>query len=128
MKNQIFIELCVQDIDSNIDFFTTIFGFSCDKNKEGFAELHYEDSRMLLNIEKNYKEGHHFSNKINQDSNGYGVEIGIQVSDIEEIHTEAKKHSMVKAITEVREQPWGSKDFRIVTKDNYYLRITQKMA
>lgn len=126
MKNQIFTELCVKEIDKNIDFFTTILGFSLLKKEANFAELNYGDSRMLLNVKENYLEGHHFFNRIDQANNGYGIEIGIQVSNLGDVYEKGKGHPAIRSMTEIKEQNWDSKDFRIVTVDNYYLRITQK--
>jgi NAD(P)H-dependent FMN reductase len=123
----IFPELYVQSIKDNIKFFTDVLGFTLIRDENDFAELKLNDSILLLNAYADDVEGHFFHNKINQNTNGIGVEIGIFVNDIETIYHKAKESNFYREITPLKEQAWKMIDFRIVTHDNYYLRVTQRI-
>ena len=122
----IFPELYVQDLQLNIRFFTEIFNFKLIRDEGDFAELHYGNSILLLNSYAGDVEGHFFFGKIDQQSNGIGVELGIFVDDIYSIYEKIQQFSNIKSLTELKKQDWGMTDFRIITIDNYYLRITTR--
>jgi catechol 2,3-dioxygenase-like lactoylglutathione lyase family enzyme len=122
----IFPELYVQDVQHNIRFFTEALNFKLIRDEGDFAELHLGTSILLLNGYAGDVEGHYFFNKIDSQSNGIGVEIGIVVKDIYSVHKKIKAFGSFKSITEIKKQDWGMTDFRLVTMDNYYLRITMR--
>ena len=126
MANQIFAELYVKSVKENIDFFCTALGFALIRDEGDFAELRHGTSIFLLNGGASDVPGHFFHGKINPSTNGIGVEIGIMVDDVKLIHKNVSNCPMVKQISDVKLQDWGMADFRIVTEDNYYLRITSK--
>lgn len=55
---------------------------------------------------------------------GYGVEIVIQLEDIESYYERHKEYANV--VEPLTYQPWGLKDFRAVDPAGYYLRLTTK--
>lgn len=122
----VFLELYVKNIAFNITFFTTIFGFTVVRDEGNFAELHLGSSIVLLNASASDVKGHVFHKKINPETNGIGVEIGIFVDDIDSVYKKAKEFKEFKSISELKRQDWGMTDFRILTKDNYYIRVTTK--
>jgi len=123
---QVFIELYVNSIAFNITFFTTIFNFSVVRDEGNFAELRLGDSILLLNASASDVDGHIFHEKINPNTNGIGVEIGIFVENIEAIYKKMQEFKEYKSLSEVKLQDWGMTDFRVLTKDNYYIRVTTK--
>lgn len=122
----IFPELYVQDIQLNIQFFTQVFDFKLIRDEGNFAELRYGNALLLLNGYAGDVEGHFFFGKINTKTNGIGVELGVMVKDIYKVYEKVKKFGNIKSLSDVKKQDWGMTDFRIVTVDNYYLRITAK--
>lgn len=122
----VFLELYVKSIAFNITFFTTIFGFTVVRDEGSFAELHLGSSIVLLNASASDVKGHVFHKKINPKTNGIGVEIGIFVDDIDSVYKKAKEFKEFKSISELKRQDWGMTDFRILTNDNYYIRVTSK--
>ncbi len=123
---QIFIELYVENITLNIKFFTSIFDCIVVRDEDDFSELCLGNSIVLLNSYAGDVEGHTFHGKINQKTNGIGVEIGIFVDDIDLVYAKAKKFKDIKSISELKLQDWGMTDFRILTIDNYYIRVTSR--
>lgn len=54
--------------------------------------------------------------------NGKGVEVIIELDDIEEIYTSFENSAHL--VEPLREKPWGLTDFRLKDPFGYYLRIT----
>lgn len=125
MVKKVFIEIYVENLELQINFFHDVLSFELIRNEGDFAELRYGDSIFLLNTDAAADVPEHFFHqKINSVSNGIGVEIGIMVEDVKEIYSKALKSPHVKHITKIKDQTWGMTDFRVVMADNYYLRIT----
>jgi catechol 2,3-dioxygenase-like lactoylglutathione lyase family enzyme len=124
MINKVFIELYVENIPQNIDFFCSVLNFIVVRNEGDFAELRHGDSIFLLNASASDVPGHFFHKKIDSSNNGIGVEIGIAVENISSVYERALNYSPKKEISKLVHQDWGMTDFRIVISDNYYLRVT----
>lgn len=127
-QSSIFPELYVRSIPKYISFFVDCLKFKVVRDEGSFAELRNGDSTLLLNAYAGDVSGHFFHNKISQENNGIGVEIGIIVDDIYKSFAICKKHEIVREVSDVSVQSWGMTDFRLVTIDNYYLRITSPMV
>lgn len=54
---------------------------------------------------------------------GVGVEICLEVDDIEGVFAKAGGLAGFEVAAPLARQPWGLRDFRLVTPDGYYLRI-----
>ena len=65
----------------------------------------------------------HFKNFPADTKRGYGVEIIIQVGNLEEAH--AKAQGLGCVVGELKTKHWGKKDFRITDPFGYYLRFTE---
>lgn len=122
----IFLEIYVKSISFNIDFFTSVFGFIVVRDEGDFAELRLEDSILLLNESAGDVKGHVFHNKLNPSTNGIGVEIGLFVDNINLVYEKALTFKQFKSISALKKQDWGMTDFRILTNDSYYFRVTTK--
>ena len=55
---------------------------------------------------------------------GVGVEIVIEVEDIEALYEEVR--ALVRVVAPLRRRPWGARDFRLEDPFGYYLRITER--
>jgi len=121
---KVFIELYVRDITYNITLFSEVLGFSVIRDEGNFAELHSGNSMLLLNDGSDLELGHPFRGRLDPINNGIGTEIGFDVSDVSAVYKKASQFNGLK-MTEIKLQSWGLKDFRVVTPDNYYLRVTE---
>ena len=54
---------------------------------------------------------------------GIGVEIVIQVRDVEDLYEECR--SWANIVDPLKARPWGLVDFRVADPYGYYLRITE---
>ncbi len=55
---------------------------------------------------------------------GYGVEVVLMIDDIKEYYEQVK--DKVDIFEELKDRPWGLKDFRLEDPFGYYLRFTSK--
>ena len=66
---------------------------------------------------------HEHFRKFSRDTpRGYGVEMVLPVSNLEEYYEQVRRFADV--VEPLQERPWGLKDFRIVDPFGYYIRIT----
>ena len=68
----------------------------------------------------------HFKKFPKDTPRGYGVEIIISVTNIDDFYrTFTEEHGMDFVTEELIMQPWGTKDFRAVDPNGYYLRFNE---
>ena len=74
-------------------------------------------------ISKLDDEGGYFTKEIASLRRGLGVEIVLEVEDVDWLYRRVSD-SGYPVSEPMRERTWGLKDFRIVDPDGYYLRLT----
>jgi lactoylglutathione lyase len=72
---------------------------------------------------KGLEKGHYFLPEIELDRKGLGVEIVLEVEDVDKFFQDVSV-SGYKDVEPLTSRPWGLKDFRVIDPDGYYLRIT----
>ncbi len=119
-------ELFVRDVDAAIAFYTGVLGFELVREEPGYSSLRRGGVILGLGpISKLPEEGGYFTRDIAELRRGLGVEIVLEVDDLDAYHARvlASGHPVSKPL---RELPWGLRDFRIIDPDGYYLRITSQ--
>jgi len=53
-----------------------------------------------------------------------GLEVGLVVGDLDQTLVAAKKFDW-RITSGIAKQPWGVRDFRVLSPDGYYLRFTE---
>jgi lactoylglutathione lyase len=114
------LELFVEDMETSIGFYTRVLGFELARNEPGGDVV-----VGIGPISKLPEEGGYFTRRIASLRRGLGVEIVLEVDDVDHCHRRvvASGHSVFEPPDE---RPWGLKDFRIVDPDGYYLRLTSR--
>ena len=121
------LELFVEDMETSIGFYTRVLGFEVVRSEPGnYASL--RNGEVVLGIgpiSKLPEEGGYFTGEIVSLRRGLGVEIVLEVEDVDGWHRRVvdSGHPIFEPL---RERPWGLRDFRIVDPDGYYLRLTSK--
>lgn len=121
------LELFVRDMDTSIDFYRRALGFELLRRDSAYASL--RNGNVLLGLGPVLKlpaeKKGYFTRDIASARRGLGVEIVLEVDDVDALHTRvvASGHEIFEP-PQVR--PWGLRDFRIADPDGYYLRITSK--
>lgn len=68
--------------------------------------------------------GHSFFSRYAADApRGVGVEIIIEVEDLDTLYAEAR--AFAEIVAPLQDRPWGARDFRVADPFGYYLRITE---
>lgn len=120
------LELFVREMDAAVAFYTGVLGFDLIREEPGYSSLRRGEVLLGLGpISKLPAEGEYFTRDIAQRWLGLGVEIVLEVDDLDAYH--ARVLASEYEISEpLRERPWGLRDFRVVDPDGYYLRITSR--
>ncbi len=122
-------ELFVEDMAASIAFYTQVLAFEVARHEpDGYASLRLGNAVLGIGpVAKLPEEGGYFGRDISSHRRGLGVEIVLEVDDVDEWHARvgASGHPMLEPL---QDRPWGLRDFRIADPDGYYLRITSGPA
>ena len=123
--NGLRLELFVADVAASVAFYRDVLGFVVERDEPGYVPMRLGDARIAIGAQSGLPPGHHFGPEALSRQKGVGVEIVIEVDDIQESHQRAVEsgYPLSKSLTP---QPWGLTDFRIVDPDGYYVRVTSK--
>lgn len=122
------IELFVADLDASIRFYEVALGFGLDRREDDYASLRRGQAVLGLGAVSKLPldgPGPGFTQSRVADEQGAGVEIVLEVEDLEDAYARFARAGE-RVAEPIRTQPWGLRDFRIVDPDGYYLRITTK--
>ncbi len=121
------MELFTSDMEKSVDFYTKILGFTMEGKKVNESYQPVKNGNVVIGIGPISKlsQDHHFNPNLENMRKGYGVEIVLEVNNIQKVY-ERVKSSGYSVDEPLSTQNWGLKDFRIIDPDGYYLRITSK--
>ena len=120
------LELFVEDSDAAIAFYTKLLGFELVRRESGYASVRRGSVVLGLGpISKLPEEGGYFTRGIKERRRGLGVEIVLEVDDVDALH-ESVSASGHPILEPMQRRPWGLTDFRLADPDGYYLRLTSR--
>ena len=123
------LELFASDMEASIDFYTRVLAFELARHEPGdYASLRLGDVLLGVGpVAKLPEEGGYFGREIATLRRGLGVEIVIEVDDVDgcQERVASSSHPILEPL---RDRPWGLRDFRISDPDGYYLRVTSRPA
>jgi lactoylglutathione lyase len=91
----------------------------------GYIAVRRGDVRIGIGAVTGLPPHHYFDASSFGGRNGIGVELVIEVDDVEAVcRTVTDAGHLV--LTPLGRRPWGLRDFRIADPDGYYLRITSR--
>lgn len=121
-------ELFVQDVEASVRFYGATLGLEppATWSPDGYVPLSAGAVTIGVQHLANLPAGHHFSPDRLAGPRGVGLEIVIEVDDVDLAHAHAAPRAARCGgrAEPVADQPWGLRDFRLVDPDGYYLRIT----
>jgi catechol 2,3-dioxygenase-like lactoylglutathione lyase family enzyme len=121
------LELFALDMRASIAFYTRVLGFDLARHEPSdYASLRLGGVVLGVGpVAKLPEEGGYFGRDIATLRRGLGVEIVIEVDDVEGCHDRVASsgHPILESL---QDRPWGLRDFRISDPDGYYLRITSR--
>ncbi len=114
------LELFVEDMAVSIAFYTQVLAFEVARHElEDYASLRWGNAVLGIGaVAKLPEEGGYFGRDISSCRQGLGVEIVLEVDDVEEWHARvgASGHPILEPL---QDRPWGLRDFRIADPDGY---------
>jgi lactoylglutathione lyase len=122
----IVVELFVRDVEKSLAFYRSI-GFEVAKRYENWILLRRGDIKLTLQGDAHAVEGpHYFTPNLGTFPRGTGVEISIQVTDVDAEYIRAKTAGL-NIVKGIQDRPWKARDFRLADPDGYFLRITSPL-
>jgi predicted enzyme related to lactoylglutathione lyase len=119
------LELFVNDIAVSKDFYSRVLKFTAgEQHAGGYTPMKHGSVSLGLNLRSNLPEDHPVQTTANERP-GRGVEIVLEVDDIDAMYALVRSQAWPVS-SELQQQPWGLRDFRIVDPDGYYLRLTSR--
>jgi catechol 2,3-dioxygenase-like lactoylglutathione lyase family enzyme len=122
----IVIEFFVSDIERSLAFYKSL-GFDVAKRYEDWMLLRRGDIKLSLQGDAHAVAGpHYFTPHIQRTPRGTGVEVSIQVSDVDAEFIRAKTAGL-NIVKGIQDRPWKARDFRLADPDGYFIRITSPL-
>lgn len=121
-------ELFVDDLDVAIDFWTRVLGFAVERSGSGYTSLVNGEVTIGLGRVSDLPpsdDGPGFSQERLASGRGGGVEIVLEVSDLDVVHERVLVSGWPLAAP-ITLRPWGLRDFRVADPDGYYVRVTDR--
>jgi catechol 2,3-dioxygenase-like lactoylglutathione lyase family enzyme len=119
------LELFVKDMDKSVAFYVETLGF--EKLKGGSDYIPVRSGSVLIGLGRvdHLPNNHYFNPEIQTGRRGAGVEIVLELEDIQKVYGQVKASGWT-ILSPLQKRPWGLTDFRIADPDGYYLRITSR--
>jgi len=124
-------ELFVDDVETTIRFYRANLGLRPPEkyDPDGYVALHAGAVTIGVSRATNLEPDHYFSPERLSAQRGVGVEIVIEVDDVDRYYALATSWAARHGgdVEPVADQPWGLRDFRIIDPDGYYVRVTSPL-
>ncbi len=123
-------ELFVRDVAVTVGFYEATVGLTppegWSSSGHGYVPLRSGPVTIGVQTADGLHAGHHFSPERLAGPRGAGVEIVLEVDDIDRAYAMAspRADALGGACEPLRERPWGTRDFRLIDPDGYYVRVT----
>lgn len=117
------LEIFVRDLDASLAFYTDVLGFTeaVDGATGTYRPLQRGLDRISLQDIATLSSDHPL---MLSQSVGGGIELVLEVDDIEAFHEEVSRKWPIES--ELSTRPWGLTDFRLLDPDGYYWRPTNR--
>jgi len=121
------VELFVSDLERSVAFYEAL-GFRVTRRWEDWLKLAREDGvAITLQGDSHAVAGpHFFTPDIGRHPRGTGVEIVVQVADVDAVH-EAARAAGLRIVKPIQDRDWKARDFRLADPDGYFVRVTSPL-
>ena len=119
----VFFELYVADLRWYVGLFRDALGMTVAEDDDDFVKLKSAHGTALLNGMDDLPAAHPFAGFKAVPTRGFGVELGVVIDDIDAAWARAQALRDC-LVTPIATQPWAMRDFRVTTKEGYFLRVT----
>jgi lactoylglutathione lyase len=121
------VELFVSDLARSRAFYEAL-GFRVVREFGDWQMLALGDNALDLQGDAHALAGpHYFTPEIGRFPRGTGVEISIEVEDVDALYELAQRLG-VDIVRAIQDRPWKARDFRIADPDGYFIRFTTPLC
>jgi lactoylglutathione lyase len=121
------VELHVADVERSLAFYQAL-GFHVERRWEDWIRLDRDGADLVLFGDAYVRDHeHYFTPYIDRAPRGVGVEIVIEVDDLDAVLAAAEA-SGLHIVKPMQERPWKARDFRLADPDGYFLRFTSPLS
>lgn len=117
-------ELFARDVDATANFLKMVLGFVTTRAEPSYRELRLGAVTIGLGSVDGLPDGHplkpHAGERI-----GLGVEVVIETDDVDAAYARAQE-AKANIETPLGLRSWGQRDFRVLSPDGYYFRISSR--
>jgi len=119
------LELFAGDLRASLEFYERVLGFGKEAERPGgYTPLAKGAVRIALNLRSDLDADHPI--RVAADERpGRGVEIVLEVDDVDAVYQHVRSEGWPRS-AELRRQPWGLTDFRLLDPDGHYWRVTSR--
>ena len=120
------VELHVSDVGASIAFYK-VLGFRVTRRGKESVRLDRDGAELILQGDS-YVRGHphYFSADIDRSPRGTGVEVTIEVEDVDAVHAAAVAAGL-RIVKPIQDRAWKARDFRLADPDGFFIRITSPL-
>ena len=122
------IELFADDLERSVDFYTRVLGFAratpAAEAAADYCAVRLGTCTIGIGLDEALPGSHPLRSR-GRERRGVGVEIVIEVDDVEAAHRRAVEAGW-PVLTPLSDRPWGLRDFRMLDPDGYYIRVTSR--
>jgi len=120
------VELHVSDVDASIRFYE-VLGFRVARRWGDWVRLDRGGAELVLQGDGYVRSHpHYFSALIDRTPRGTGVEITVDVEDVDAVHTAAVAAGL-RIVKPIQDRQWKARDFRVADPDGFFIRITSPL-
>lgn len=96
------------------------------EGKKGYLVMELEGNLLSFWCGTDAVYDHSFFKDFSDSKNGKGVELILQIKDVDSFYKICREKISDNILSNLREKPWGLKDFRIKDPNGFYIRITEE--
>ncbi len=106
-----------------MDFYTRVLGFeTVTFQPDAYSVFRKDGVLIALQDQSQLSDDHPL--KPHNRAVGLGIEIVIEVVDVDSVYSQVQRENWGIADTLAR-RPWGLRDFRVLDPNGFYIRITE---
>jgi catechol 2,3-dioxygenase-like lactoylglutathione lyase family enzyme len=120
------VELHVADVEASIAFYS-VLGFRVAHRWEDWVRLDRDGAELVLQGDSYVRNHpHYFTADIDRSPRGTGVEVTVEVSDVDAVHAAAVAAGL-RIVKPIQDRAWKARDFRLADPDGFFIRITSPL-
>ena len=117
----------MDDVERSLAFYAAALGLQPPGyDPQGYVPVSAGQVRIGLQRRSALPAEHHFRPAHFAGPRGVGVEIVIEVDDVDAAFARARDAALTHGgqVEPLAARPWGQTDFRLIDPDGYYVRVT----